>query len=331
MSVPSPSPPSGTKKFLVGTFLVGNLIMIVQEVIFGLDYPIQKLLMPGAMSGLGVGTARIVGGAALFWLASLFVKRQPVAKGDWWVLAGGGLCVFGFLTSYALALQYGSVISVALVLTSQPVLIILLNAKVYRMRVSRLEAVGVVIALAGAVAVALLDNGRHSANASHPLLGDLCAFGSAVTYALYVSITRRISGKYSTVVINRWLFLFAAVPGVCFIGQVIGAPMFHAPGGLSLPHFGELAYVIIMASFVAYFIIPPAIKDIGDNLVGIYGYTTPVFAAIFSVLMGVDTLRWYQPVLFAVIIGGVVLITIATRRMAAQGRTYLPPKPKAKP
>lgn len=309
----------GNQKIRLGgsAFLLGNLFMIFDMLIFGMNYPVQKLLIPEWMSAVGVSSSRILGGAALFWIASIFVKRQKMAAHDWGVLVAGGACVFGFMWFYALALQYGSVISVSLVMSCQPVLIILINAMFYRFRVTTMEVVGVVIALTGAVLVALVDGKHHSAHASDPLLGDLFAFGASVCYATYICITRKVSQKYSPVNINRWLFLFASVPAAFFIGDIVHAHVWHAT---TVAPYLYVAFVVVLASFVAYFLVPPSIKDIGDDLVGIYGYTLPVFAAVISIIMGVDHLRWQQPILFAVIILGVVLITIAKRKMKKEGR-----------
>lgn len=323
-STPSTSSRHGPR-LGASAFLLGNLFMIFDELIFGMNYPVQKLLIPHWMSAVGVSSTRILGATVLFWLASLFIgrgKRQKIARSDWWVLVvGGAVCVFGFMWFYALALQYASVISVSLVMTCQPVLIILINALFFRFRISRLEVVGVVIALVGAVLVALVDghgsHGHADPHASHPVLGDLFAFACSLCYAAYICLTRKISLKYHPVVINRWLFLFAAVPALFFIGDIVKAPVWHA--ATAAPYL-EVAFVVVMASFVAYFLVPPAIKSIGDDLVGIYGYTLPVFAAVISILMGVDHLRWQQPLLFAMIIFGVVLITLAKRKMRRQGR-----------
>lgn len=65
---------------------------------------------------------------------------------------------------------------------------------------------------------------------------------------------------------------------------------------------------------MAYFLVQPAIKRIGSELVSIYQYLIPVFATISAVLMKLDTLHWTQVLAMVIIIGGMLLTTIGKRR-----------------
>lgn len=299
-------------------FLWGNLMMIIMTVIFGFNLPVQKLLIPVQMSAIQVAVCRMAGGCALFWIASLFLKHQKIQHGDWWpIIISGMVCLFGFMWMYAVAIEYSSVIDVSLVLTSQPIIIIIINSIFYHYRITKMEVVGVVLSLAGAVFVIISGAGHHTVHASNPILGDLAAVACSICYSVYICLTQKVSKKYNAWTLNKWLFLFAVIPALWFLIHVPDSPLFHHPDWSG---FGELAFVVVLASFACYFMIPPSIRDIGSDLVGIYAYLTPVVATIIAVVMKLDKLRWDQPIAFLVIIAGVVLIEMAKRKMKAAGK-----------
>ncbi|MDE6247356.1 MAG: DMT family transporter, partial [Muribaculaceae bacterium] len=60
-----------------------------------------------------------------------------------------------------------------------------------------------------------------------------------------------------------------------------------------------------------YIVTPPALKMTGSEIFSFYQYLVPVIAAIVSLLLKIDTFRWYQPVAFVIIVGGVVLANYA--------------------
>ncbi|MDE7141937.1 MAG: EamA family transporter, partial [Muribaculaceae bacterium] len=64
----------------------------------------------------------------------------------------------------------------------------------------------------------------------------------------------------------------------------------------------------------AYFLVQPAIKKIGSELVSLYQYLLPVFATLSAVMMGLDRLKWIQIVAMAVIVGGMILTNRGKRR-----------------
>lgn len=301
----------------MGRFLVGNIMMVIVTIIFGMELTAQKWLIPDAMSAIDVAVWRMVAGAALFWLAAMVLRPQKIQKGDWKSIIWGGVFQFGFMWGYAVAVQFGSIIDVALVMTIQPTLIIVANAVFHKYRVSRAEVWGMVLSLAGAVFVIVSGGGSHTAHASDPLLGDLMAFVTSVCYSGYICVTQGVSKKYKPTTLDRWLFLVAAALCVPFLFHLPQAPIFHQ---LDWRWIGSLAFVVVLASFACYFMIPPSIRDIGGDLVGIYSYLVPVVAAVVAVLTRTDTMRWDQPVAFVVIIAGVIIISRAKRKLKREGK-----------
>ena len=55
----------------------GHLAMLGANILWGLMSPVSKaVLMAGPVSALSLTTFRMVGAAVVFWLASLFTKKE---------------------------------------------------------------------------------------------------------------------------------------------------------------------------------------------------------------------------------------------------------------
>lgn len=109
----------------------------------------------------------------------------------------------------------------------------------------------------------------------------------------------------------RWTFLFASVPALLLLPSLTHMPVLHS--NAAAPWL-EAAFIMLCPSFLAYFLLSPALKNIGSELVSIYQYLIPVVATIASVIMRLDTLHWQQVVAMAIIIAGMVLTTVAKKR-----------------
>ncbi len=75
-----------------------------------------------------------------------------------------------------------------------------------------------------------------------------------------------------------------------------------------------IAFVLICPTFLSYFLINPAEKLIGSELVSIYQYFLPVVATIASVIMGIAKIHWIQILAMIVIIAGMLITNRAKRK-----------------
>lgn len=73
--------------------------------------------------------------------------------------------------------------------------------------------------------------------------------------------------------------------------------------------YAELAYLIILATFVTYFLIPVAQKRIRPTLVSMYSYIQPIIAIVISIVIGMDHLTWQKILAAAMVFGGVLIVS----------------------
>lgn len=293
-----------------GGFLIGNACILLATIFWGVNVSVTKALIPDWMTADGIAAVRLIGGAVLLWIASLFVRCDRIARGDWSKLVLGGVVgLFFFIYLFVTSLRYGNPIDISIIMTLPPVFVILIGVIFQHRRPSVLEYVGVAVSFAGAVIVILAGQGGK--NGSDNMLGDLLAMASTLCYAFYLVILERPSATYRPVTMLRWVFLFAAIPALLLVPGMQDMPIIHTTQAIP---WVEIGFILLCPTFIAYFLVQPAIKDIGSELVSLYQYLLPAFATISAVLMGLDKLKWIQVVAMAIIIAGMVLTNIGKRR-----------------
>ena len=288
----------------VGKFIAGNACILVATIFWGVNVSFTKALIPQWMTSESISAVRLVGGCLLFWLASLFVRNARIDRADWkLILLGGVIGLFGFIYLFVMSLRYGNPIDISIIMTLPPMFVLLMGVLFRHARPSWIE-----LAFVGAVIVIL--DGNSGKAGSDNLLGDVLAVASCICYAFYLVILEQPTRKYPPVTLLRWVFLFSAIPGAFLAIGFDKLPILHA--SVAAPWL-EIGFILLCPTFIAYFLVQPAIRSIGSELVSLYQYLLPVFATVSAVLMGLDTLRWAQVAAMAVIIAGMVLTNIGKR------------------
>lgn len=299
------------KESKASSLLIGNLCMLFAALFWGLNVSVTKALIPDWMTAHGITVVRLVGGAVLFWFASAFIKCESIQKEDWLkVLLGGFVGLFGFIYLFITSLKYGSAIDISIIMTLPPIFVILIGVIFLHRRPGWLEYLGVVVSFVGA-AIVILGGAGHDTHGRDNLLGDLLAIASTVCYAFYLTILEGPTKKYKPVALLRWIFLFAALPSLFLIGGMDRMPILHTHEALPWVYIG---FILLCPTFIAYFLVQPAMKRIGSELVSIYQYLLPVFATVSAVLMKIDKLRWIQVLAMGVIVIGMLFTTFGKRK-----------------
>lgn len=303
-TTPTPAKPD------LGKFLAGNACILVATIFWGVNVSFTKALIPEWMTADSITAVRLIGGCVLFWIASMFIKNSHIERGDWKLLVlGGVLGLFGFIYLFVTSLKYGNPIDISIIMTLPPMFVILIGMIFQHRKPSVLEVIGVLVSFAGAVIVIIA--GGTGKSGSDNLLGDALAVASTICYAFYLVILEAPTKKYRPVTLLRWVFLFSAIPAIALTIGFDHLPIWHATEASPWIYIG---FILLCPTFIAYFLVQPAIKTIGSELVSLYQYLLPVFATISAVIMGLDHLKWIQIAAMAVIIVGMLLTNIAKRR-----------------
>lgn len=292
--------------------LLGNVYILFAIILFAVNIPVVKIMIPEWMNADQVSIVRIVGGGLLFWIASLFIKRGNVERQDLpRIVFGGGITVFFFVYLLNVALKFGNPIDVSIIMTLPPMYVIIYQIIFKHIKPHWLEVVGMLVAFAGAVVV--IVSGHESKHASNPLLGDLFAVLCGIAYMAYLLILEKPTHKYHPIPMLKWVFLGAMIPCLFICWSFPKAPIFQSVDVGFMPWFW-MFFLAAGPSFLAYLLVNPAIKMIGSELVSIYQYFMPVATTIVAVILGEATLEWQEVVAMVIIIGGMFLTNVGNRK-----------------
>jgi len=129
---------------------------------------------------------------------------------------------------------------------------------------------------------------------------------NSLSFSMYLGIFRPLIGKYSVVTFMKWIFLFSAIVALPLsVKGMIQTQWADIPAR----QYSELAYLIILATFVSYFLIPVGQKRIRPTLVSMYSYVQPIIAIAISICIGMDVLTWQKVLAAIMVFGGVIIVS----------------------
>lgn len=287
-------------------FIFGNACMLQAVLFWGINIPVTKALIPEWMTADSISAVRLIGGCCLFWMASFFWKGESIRKGDWLkIILGGMIGLFAFIYLFIISLRFGSAIDISIIMTLPPMFVILIGVFFLHQRPTIIEYVGIIVSFIGAVIV-ILGGAHSSASAPNPLLGDILAILSSICFAFYLVILEKPSKEYHPISLLRWVYLFAAIPGLFLLHGFSEVPILNCK--LAIPWL-QIGFILFCPTFFAYFLVQPAEKNIGSELASLYQYLVPVVAAIAAVCMGMETISWIQVIAMCVIVLGMGITT----------------------
>ena len=157
--------------------LLAHLSMFAACAIWGLMAPLGKDAMTHGLDGPSMVMLRVSGGALLFWITSLFTRREHVPLKH--VLTFAGAAVFGIVCNqcgYTIGLSLTSPINASIVTTSMPIFAMLLAALILKEPITGKKALGVLLGCSGALML-ILTSMSHASDKVGDIRGDLCCLG----------------------------------------------------------------------------------------------------------------------------------------------------------
>ncbi len=287
--------------------LAGHLAVAATYTIFGLNLIFCKdIANAEAVPPVVLFTLRAAGASALFWLISLFLPGERIARGDMGLIALASFTgLFVPQMTFLSAITMATPLDTGILGTLGPIFTMFFAFLFLKEPITFKKAGGVALSFAGVLLLVL--NSVHAAGpASTTPMGFALLLLNSLSFALYLGAFRPLIARYSVVTFMKWMFLFSLLMALPFSVRGLLALDF----GAIPPKVGwEIGYLIFFATFVAYFLIPFGQKRIRPTLVSLYTYLQPVIAAVISVWIGMDTLSWQKILSAFLIVAGVVLVS----------------------
>jgi drug/metabolite transporter (DMT)-like permease len=291
----------------------GHGLILVANVLFAVNIPISKYLLPYHVAPEALTIMRITFACVMFWIVSLFIKKEKVPLKDLGLLFLCGMCGIAFNQSlFIIGLSRTSPVDASIIATTGPIFVMLLAALILKEPITRMKTFGVLMGVAGGTSLIL--SSAQAGGQSSSMNGDLLIVSSGFIYSIYVVLSKPLSQRYSPVTIMKWMFLFSAIvllPFTCT--YVLETPFFYQEHP-DREVLSGLLYVLIGATFIPYLLIPMSLKRIRPTTVSMYNYIQPIVASLIAVMAGQDRFTPGKFLSAAVVFLGVYLVTKSKSR-----------------
>ncbi len=285
--------------------LQAHLSMFTAEFFWGLMAPLGKDAMTHGIDGISMVSFRVLGGAILFWITSLFIKHEHVPLRDKLLFIGAA--IFGLTCNqclFTIGLSITSPVNASIVTTSMPIFAMVLSFFILKEPITLQKALGVFIGCCGAVILILSSAAAVNAKVGD-IRGDLMCLGAQMSFALYLSLFNKLIKKYSVFTVNKWMFLWA----VLLIWPFSGAHVASLPWSeISTKTWLEAGYVVFFGTFVSYILTMVGQKVLRPTVVSIYNYVQPIVSVAVSLLTGIGVFTIMQGIAIILVFSGVWLV-----------------------
>lgn len=295
------------------TPLLAHLSLAGAAICWGLMSPLGKDAMQHGIDGITLVSLRVLGGAILFWLTSLFTPRETISRKHIALLCLAA--VFGLVGNqccFTIGLSLTSPVNAGIVTTTMPISALLLSALILKEPITLRKALGVALGCCGAVLL-VMTSVRTAAGATGmgDLRGDLLCFAAQISYTIYLTVFGWLAKRYSIFTVNKWMFLSAT----CIVWPFTAQHVWQTPWStLSTVTLAEIAYVVVGGTFLAYILMIRGQQVLRPTVVSMYNYVQPIVAVIVSIVLGLAVFTLTHALAVALIFSGVALVTLSKSR-----------------
>jgi len=272
-----------------------------------------KYISPSLIKPYALNLVRVAVSVLLFWLVWLLgknirsgMKTDPsISKKHW------GRFILCSLTGVAInqmlfikGLTLTSTIHVSLLILCTPLMITIFAFWILREKLTAAKIIGLASGIGGSVLLIMAK--ESSAHAENYLLGDILIIINAISYAFYFILVKPLMQSYHPVHVIRWIFTIGLVMMIPFCWKQFTELQWQQ---FEISHIASLAFIVIAATFLAYYFNVYGILHLGAGTAGSYIYTQPVFAVIIATIFLNEPLNLQKIIAGVLIFFGVFLVS----------------------
>lgn len=282
--------------------LIAHLCMLCAGTCWGLMAPIGKDAMLNGIDGIDLVSFRVLGGALLFWLTSLFTKKEHVPVKDILLLGCAGLFALVFnQCSYTIGLNLTSPSNSSIMTTSMPIFAMVLSFFILKEPITWQKAGGVLLGCTGAVIIITTSATAGNAKVGN-IWGDLLCMSAQLSFALYLSLFKPLIQKYSLFTVNKWMFTWATLIIWPFtLGHVSSIDFASVP----MSTWWETGFVVFFGTYISYICMMVGQQTLRPTVVSVYNYMQPLVSVSVSVAAGLAVFKTSQALAAILVFSGV--------------------------
>ena len=287
--------------------IIGHTACFIAYAIFGFNIIVCKDLTSGHLiSPIAIFCLRATGAGSLFWLISCFLPKEKIERKDYLKIFAASM--LGFVTcqiTFLVGIPYITPMDCSIMTAMSPIYTMIMAAFVLKEPITFKKAGGVAISFAGVIYLIVSKVSTGGAAQTTPF-GIIMMIFNVLSFSMYLAIFKPLIKKYSVVTFMKWIFLYAFI--ISF--PIAGKDLFTLDWtGIPRIQYAELAYLIVCATFISYFLIPVGQRRIRPTLVSMYTYVQPIIAIAISICIGMDTLTWQKVLAAVMVFGGVIIVS----------------------
>jgi drug/metabolite transporter (DMT)-like permease len=284
--------------------LKAHAALLGANLIYGANYSLAKEVVPQWVGPSGMILVRVSSAVLLFGILWAFKPEWPRREDTtrFLICAATGIAINQLMFFEGLSLT--SPIQASIILTANPVLVLLAAALIAREAITLRKSVGIVLGILGALVLVMQRDA--TASGTNVALGNIFVLVNALSYSLYLVLVRKLMAKYRVITVMTWVF----IPGLLMVAP-FGIGQFNQVNWQAMPDYvlQLVAFIVIGTTFLAYLLNAYALVSVSASVVSAYVYTQPFIASIIALALGKDQLHPSLLIAAGLVFAGVYLVS----------------------
>lgn len=281
-----------------------DLTLLTVAVIWALNFSVVKASL-SEIDIYSFNSVRFILAAGLIWSIILWKGAWfKIPQTDWLALLGVGLIgnvLYQWLFIVGIDLTLSA--NAAVMLGTIPIWIAIFSHLFTDEKMTRLKAIGVLLAFAGVAAI--VGGGANPLSlASATFRGDIIIVCAAVTWATFTILSKGFLKRYSALQFSGIMVLIGAVMLTIMSFASAETTQWKC---VSPAAWGGMIYSGALSIGLAYLIWNSGIVSVGPVKTSVYQNLVPVLGLIFGIILLNESLSFLQYIGSAIVVTGIVL------------------------
>src|SRR5574344_1702321 len=250
----------------MNTKFIGHSACGATYTIFGLNIIMCKdIANSDIFTPYSLYLLRALGATILFWSVSLFMPKEKVEKKDMLkIILASLIGLFIPQMTFLVAITMVTSIDTSILSSFTPIMTMFVAAIVLKEPITWKKVGGVALSFAGVMLLIFGSVPSSNGIETSSPIGISLIILNCLSFALYLGAFRPLISEYNVITFMKWMFLYSTIISIPFCLPDMLHISYNQLSGI-LPW--EVAYVIVFATFIAYFLIPIGQKYLRPTLV----------------------------------------------------------------
>lgn len=227
-------------------------------------------------------------------------NRVKLEKKDIFTVAVCGLTgIMLYAVLQNIAMQWTSASSATLIIASYPIITLLMESAIYKIKLSFMKIVAVLIAIGG---VLILSYVKADSRVEGELLGILLLVLAGVVWAIYNFMTKKVVNRYPPITLLFYSTLFGTIFMLPL--ALIERAQWQQP---TLISFSMMLFLGVFCSVIAFLLYNRGLKTMAPSTITSMLNLVPIFGVFFSWLLLGEQVTLRKFIGGAIVIFGVML------------------------